>query len=262
MFADFLTKAELKFNKGESNILEKTTAENQRGQIQLQLKQLKQDVGIVKLQFKLLLNTNSDVVPDESEQKQEALLNADASRFKQHPRIKLLEQDQQISRMTTKLQRSKLLPDISVMYNNMTMKGVGADNVLYNYSQRFQSAQVGLGIPLFFGSQKAKINSSRAFELMAAANYQAGLQQMQTDYFQAISRFDAATESLKYYETKGLQNATVIVKTASRQFSNGEINYLEWVILMNQAITIQNEHINALKAFNESAIQLNYLNTK
>ena len=43
LFEEFLDKATFRFNKGESNILEKTTAENQRGQIGLQLAQLQRD---------------------------------------------------------------------------------------------------------------------------------------------------------------------------------------------------------------------------
>ena len=38
----------------------------------------------------------------------------------------------------------------------MTMKGMGADEVLYGNKDRFQSFQFNLGIPLFAGANKAK----------------------------------------------------------------------------------------------------------
>ena len=41
MYSDFLLKSNLRFEKGESNILEKATAETQRGQIAIQLNQLR-----------------------------------------------------------------------------------------------------------------------------------------------------------------------------------------------------------------------------
>ncbi len=41
VYASFLEKANLRFAKGETNVLEKTTAETQRGQIAIQLNQLK-----------------------------------------------------------------------------------------------------------------------------------------------------------------------------------------------------------------------------
>ena len=43
IFASFLERASLRFTKGEANILEKTTAETQRGQLKQQLLQLQQD---------------------------------------------------------------------------------------------------------------------------------------------------------------------------------------------------------------------------
>ena len=63
LFAEFLRKATLRFNKGESNVLEKATAENQRGQLGLQLSQLQQDLELLQIQFQLLLNTNTVFVP-------------------------------------------------------------------------------------------------------------------------------------------------------------------------------------------------------
>jgi len=63
--------------------------------------------------------------------------------------------------ISKKLEKAKLLPEFNLGYYSMTMQGSGADNVIYTTSSRFQSVQVGLGIPLFFGSQKAKINASK-----------------------------------------------------------------------------------------------------
>jgi cobalt-zinc-cadmium resistance protein CzcA len=54
-------------------------------------------------------------------------------------------------------------------------------------------------------------------------------------------------------------NANTIRKTANQQFANGDINYLEWTLLMNNAASIQIEYIEAVNALNQSLIQLNYL---
>ena len=60
--------------KRESNILEKTTAENQREQIALQLSQLGEDRKVAQLQFQLLLNTTTEFVPVEEKPDSENLL--------------------------------------------------------------------------------------------------------------------------------------------------------------------------------------------
>ncbi len=262
LYSDFLNKAELRFNKGETNLLEKVSAETQRGQIYLQLSQLNQDMEIIQLEFQLLLNSKTQFFPETNEIKLKYNVTPDASEIKQHPFIKSLYQQKQISFLNTKLERSKLFPDLSVMYNNMSMRGTGSDNVYYSGSARFQSAQVGIGIPLFFGSQKAKISSSKSNELITENNYQTGLQIINSEYLKAIAQLNNSKLILNYYENTAIKNSIIISQTANKQFANGDINYLEWNMLANQAITIQSEYINAIRNYNESVIQLNYLSNK
>ena len=59
-----------------------------------------------------------------------------------------------------------------------------------------------------------------------------------------------------------MNNAQLIIETANQQFANGDINYIEWVMLTNQAIAIKNEYLNGVYNLNESIIQLNYLSNK
>ena len=55
MYIGFLTKATARFKSGESNVLEQTTAENQRAQISIQLNQLNTDMELLLMQFQLLI---------------------------------------------------------------------------------------------------------------------------------------------------------------------------------------------------------------
>lgn len=262
LYEDFLTKAVLKYKKGESNILEKTTAESQRAQISIQQQQLNQELFMLLQEFQLLLNCKENYTPNNLETKLTVTATADINKTSEHPSLKLLKQQQQISFANTKLEKAKLLPDISFMYNSMTMKGTGADDVVYTGSNRFQSAQISVGIPLFFGSQKAHIQSMKTSQLISETNLQLGIKQFETEYSNAITKYETYKKTLDYYETKGLENANTITKTANQQLTNGEINYLEWVLLINQSVSIQNEYANALYQYNEAVIQLNYLSAK
>lgn len=262
IYAAFLDKAKLRFTKGESNVLEKTTAESQRGEIAIQLKQLQQDIEITQLQFDLLLNTTTRFIPNEANTKLELSISLDSSVVNQHPYLKIIEQQKKISGINRKLERSKFLPDINLGYNNMTMKGTGSDNVTYNYSSRFQSVQVGLGIPLFFGSQKAKLTASKINQNISDNNYLLEKNALKNQYQALLNKYQTHSETVKYYENTALNNAKLISETADKQFINGEINYLDWVMLTNQAISIQSNYLDAIKNLNETIIQINYLITK
>ena len=161
-----------------------------------------------------------------------------------------------------RLEKSRLFPDLQLGYYNMSMKGTGADNTVYSGSTRFQSLQLGIGIPLFFGAQKAKINASKIGSNIAENNYTWELKSLETNYQALISQYQTNQTALSYYENTALKNAQLITEASNKQFARGELNYLEWVMLNNQAISIRSAYIDATRNMNETVIQINYLLNK
>lgn len=262
LFGNFLQKMELRFKKGESNVIEKTSTAIQRAQAALQLKQLRVDLEVAELELNLIINTTNRYTAMQGDLKIPVIENLDAASLKEHPSGKLYLQQKQNSLLGRRLEQSKLLPDISIVYSNMSMLGTGSDNVLYSSrSQRFQSTQVGIGIPLFFGAQKSKIAATKSLESIAENNYEVNLKDLTAGYYTALFQYRNSFQTIQLYESELLQSALEINKAADKRFSNGEINYLEWSLLINQSLNVQNEYINALKKLNESAAQLNYIST-
>lgn len=259
LYAAFYKRAELRLAKGESNVLEKVTAENQLGQIRVQLAQLKQDFEVQQLHFQFLLNSSSPYIPSESSMKLSVNYKVDIEILKEHPNMKFLSQQQQIADAAIEVEKKKLLPTMALSYNNGSIRGTGADNKVYGGFYRFQSIQVGVGIPIFTAAQKAKINSEKVNKMVAESSYSVGLQNLNTAYRTAIVEHEKFQQTVAYFENTALNNSTIISTTAQQQLANGNINYLEWVTLINQATTIKNDYIEAIKNLNESTIQLNYL---
>jgi cobalt-zinc-cadmium resistance protein CzcA len=106
------------------------------------------------------------------------------------------------------------------------------------------------------------VNASALSEKIAENNYQTQLSALETHYQSARSQYETYLGALSYYEQTSMPEANIIRQTADKQFINGEINYLEWVMLNNQAIVIKNNHLDIIKVLNESIINLNYLNSK
>ena len=253
LFSKFFEKANLRLQKGESNILEKSTAETQKTAIAIQLKQLQTEIEIVRLEFQLLLNSEEAFLPEE------AFLKAvlEENKIEENPQLKLFEHQKKIFSAETSALKSKLLPEIIMGYNNNSFKGIGLDD-----AKRFHSLQVGLGIPLFGGSQKAKINASKLAEKLAESNYQTQVLNLKNEYNKLMVQHKANLEIVNYFETLNNKNSKTITDVANKQFINGEINYLDYVILINQAIAVQNSYIEAVKTLNETIISINYLNSK
>ena len=262
IYSEFLQKALIRFKAGESNTLEKATAQTQKDAIYLQLKALKEEINMANLQFRLLLNTTSDIEPY-AEQKRMQLIEADKSAIiAGHPLSRISLQQKEIAAANTRLEKSKMLPDLSLGYFNTSIQGTGADNIYYPSSKRFGAFNLGIGIPLFTGAQKARINASKLSESIAENTYQNQILNLGTQYSTFKSQYESYLQSTEYFESNSLKEAKLIRETANKQFINGEINYLDWVILNNQTVLIQNSYLDLIRNLNESIINLNYLSSK
>ena len=262
IFAEFLKKSEFRFKAGESNLLEKTTAETQRGAIKLELLQLIQDQKIALFQFQLLLNDDQQYAPITDKNTIEIAEKITDISINNHPNLKVAEQNKLVASTNSKLERTRLLPSFVIGYNNNSFIGTGANNVSYNNSNRFHSAQFGLDIPLFGGAQKAKIKSSKIQEAIAANDFE-NLQKIINNQYQTVRfQYNTNLEKIAYFEKTALPNALLIEKTANKQFVNGAINYLEWTLLINQSITIKNNFIETVYTNNQTITELNYILSK
>ncbi|MBK9554241.1 MAG: CusA/CzcA family heavy metal efflux RND transporter [Bacteroidetes bacterium] len=260
MYQQFLEKVTLQFDAGENTLLEKITAENMLGQIRLQLSEIVTELEIAIIRFQYLLNSNNTLLPEKSENK--LLVEENSGNINASPELLLLQQEIQTATVNTALQKVKLLPTLTLGYSNQSIQGNGADNVFYDRSTRFNAIEFGIGIPIFFGAQKALIDAGKTQELIAQNNYDIGVNNFKTDWQQNFKQYTQYSKTLEYYEKSALPNATLMLQTANARFENGDISYLEWVMLVNNVLTVKSAYIDALQKFNLSIITLNYLNNK
>lgn len=262
LFSRFLDKAKIRFKVGESNIMEKATAETQKAAVAFQLSQLRQEMETVLLQFGVLLNSENRFYPAGKIEKKKLTENVEAFEVDKNYTLKIYEHQNLISKALTKVEQSKLLPEISLGYFNTSMKGTGADDRYYNGNKRFQAAQVGIGIPIFRSAQKAKISAAKINEDIAISSFQQQKQQLELQLATVRKQYQYGLENVEQYEKTVLKNADLIMTTANKQFVNGEINYLEWGMLINQSVTIRSNYLDLVKTLNQAVVQWNYLNAR
>ena len=259
IYTNYYKRAELRLKKGESNILEKTTAENYRSQAEIQLANLKKDREVSLYQFNFLINDETTYSNENVNFYEISEFNRDSNYAGNPAVLKQLEQQKSIELAKLKAEKSKLLPTFNIGYNNSSMYGTGADDKFYEKSARFHSGMIGVGIPLFNGAQKSLIEAQKINQLIAENNYEIGSKNLKNQYEMLFGAFEKLKSETDYYQSKGLKNAETIMKTANRLYDEGEINYLEWSILINQSLDIQNKLIDTQKMLNEKIIQLNNL---
>lgn len=256
-YRELLRIADLRFKAGETNMLEKASTENQLTQLNKQRKELHKEAASLQQQLMLLINSSELRLP-QSESYKIQLSATDQAALENHPLFKLYLQKEKVAAAATQVEKSKLLPEINLGYNNMSIQ----NGLNYDLGSRFHSFQLGLGIPIFYGAQKARIKSAQTLQDITKNETAYAGKQLKAELEDALSQFKKNQEIVNDFEGSGLKNAKGITQTLNRQLQKGEINYLEWTVLNEQALSLRLDYLNAVNDLNNSIIQLNYLLSK
>ena len=251
IYTQYFNRAELRLKKGETNLLEKATAENLKSQINIQLFNIKKDKEIVLQQLNLLIN-GKEYYTNKKEDFFVEKINFSENDINNYWIIRQLEQQKNIEQARLGVEKSKLQPYFSLGYNNIAKRETGELMRLHNVS-------VGFNIPIFNSGQKAIIEGQKVNQLIAENNKHIGVRELKKQFVELNGNYEKLKSQVDYYQQKGLKNSEEIIKTANYQFYRGEINFLDWSILVNQALDIQNVYIDKVKELNDKTIELNSL---
>ena len=260
MYAAFLQRTEQRFNAGEGNIVEKTSALTQKLQAANQLQVINADITIIQYQFSNLLNSGQQLFPADIDPKVALISLPDTSMARQYPQAQLKLQQQNLLLQNILLANAKKLPLINLGYSNQSLSGLQTINGVgqtIDGSKRFSSVIAGLNLPIFSGYINAHIKSERFRYEAGMVEYADTVAQQKSVIKQLLVSFQKNNESLKYFETLALSQSTILLNNANLQFNSGAINFLEWSMLVNQSISLQAGYIDALAEWNNTVIELN-----
>ncbi|MEJ1240902.1 CusA/CzcA family heavy metal efflux RND transporter [Chryseolinea sp. T2] len=262
LFREFADKSNLRLKAGEANVLESTSANTRRAQIAVQLRQLDRDLEIALRQFNLLLQDSVNVTPDGTSIRSDTADSESEVSIESLPQSSLLRYKQDAARYRWRTERARMFPDIVVGYNNQSLIGpqvVEGQDRYFNANTRFSYVNAGITLPLFFKSQSARIEASKLEYLRAEKESVQHNRVMEAAITDARTEIEKYRESLLYYEGEGLQSARTIIQTADQKFNAGDIDFLQWVILVEQSIALETEYINTLSSYNTAVINLRNL---
>jgi cobalt-zinc-cadmium resistance protein CzcA len=262
IYSIFEQNAIRRFNAGETNILERASAEGQKQQIREQLQFLESDLNISLQAFNALLNGSGINYPTTTDFKYKMENASDTAKLNQNPRLNMFTHLMQAEHYQWKAERAKLSPDLFIGYSNMSI--IGVQNVngterYFNSSYRFSTVSVGLGVPLFFKAQKSRSEMHHIQVEKVKIEYELEKQKLKTEFYSTLQNVIKYQNSVDLYESKGLKNADIIMESAISQFKNGEINYLEYTMLLNQSVSIKADYFTNLQQLNHSKIKLESL---
>jgi len=262
LYQDFARASSIRYKTGESNLLEKTTAETQYLEVKNQLMLNEADIEISATRLQALLKSDKPIYNLEKLVKRMAPVNLDNSSLINNPQLGYLQQQVVIHDHVKRVEKSRMLPDITVGYFAQSLIGIqniDGQDVFFPSSRAFQGFELGLNIPLWIGPHLARARAAAFQEEATRKNAEYFATNLQGNYVQALRELDKNLASLTYYENSALKNADLIISQARKAYKGGEIGYVEYLQSLKMALLIKTNYLQSLTQYNQSILKTEFL---
>ncbi|MBZ4188915.1 CusA/CzcA family heavy metal efflux RND transporter [Niabella beijingensis] len=263
IYRNFQKAASLRYQSGETNLLEETTAKTQYNEILNQMAKNEAEIAIFTAELQRLLNNKDSAKISTTEFRK---LFFDLEKFDKtvasNPILAYQKQQIEIADKAIGVERAKAGPDFNVGYFNQSIKGnytVGGQNQYFGGSKRFQGLQAGISIPLFFKPYGSRIKAAKIERMVAESEYNLYETNLSKQFSQAYQDMIRDNRSLEYYEKSALPNVDLILKQAQIAFQNGEIAYVEFLQALRTYTDIRFNYLGTVNQYNQSIFKLQYL---
>ncbi|WP_339712074.1 TolC family protein [Cyclobacterium amurskyense] len=248
LYQQFSKAADRKFEVGETNYLEKLTAKSKKRELEVLLSQTRERKNQAYSKLAQLIQSSQDYRITEQKLTPLSLV---ASDWPHHPGVAYFEQAVGFRKNSLSLEKSKLLPDLHAEVYRGTNSGLNA--------QVYPGVMVGISVPLWFGAQKAKISASK-YELSQAKfeldNY---TYQLEKKREQLEIELKIYQESISFYNQEGKRLGQQMLEQGNQSFQNGEIDFFQFVVLLENSRSITLDYLNNLQQYNMTVLEINYL---
>ena len=260
IYSNFLGKAELRYKVGETSNLELITARNKYQEVQALKNSAEADLAFHYLNLQQLLNTDSvltmphTILP-------ELLLEMDNEGVSSSY-VAIYKQQVELARAKIGLERSKAMPDFTVGYaQQLVIRSFDPAKLNRGYTPgtRIAGIQLGVGIPLFNGAGRARVNSEKLVLQIAETDYLKTQTQVNAQYKQEMRSYLNHKSMVDYYASGGLKRADEQLRIAQVSYDLGEIGYIEFIQNTSLAVQSKLAYLQSLQQLNESVIRLQFL---
>lgn len=263
LLKDFSKSAELRYETGETTLMESSVAMAKEQELNVLITQNNTFLKNEKSKVKAYLNIQEDFIPAEIElvyEPHDPLASLDLSN---NNSLMLAQKDVEKLDATTKLERSLLLPDVKLGYTISSESGTftNSNGFIQTYGKQLRapSFNVGISVPIFFGSQSNRIKATSYATQQAALEKEYVHKQLSESVQQQLDIITAQETVIHYYQESALKNAAIIKDHANKSYKNGDISYIEYIQSTETALSIQMNFLDAVLQYNLSHNTLHYL---
>lgn len=246
LYQNFYKASNRKFELGETNYLEKITAEAKSRKITTDLAQIQQQITAQNKALVTLLQIDSSVVVTQQRlQKNNELSASNNTIYTNYYENSIATKKRELA-----LQKQNWLPGLNGEY--FQGKNTGLSSSLYGF-------QVGINIPILFSGNAKKVKIAKLEVAKSQAEYENNQQNLAYFYQQKEAELKSFIKAIEYYETTGKNLVNEILKVAEISYKHGEIDFFQYVQSLDNAIAIEIDYLENIVEYNQIQLTQQYL---
>jgi cobalt-zinc-cadmium resistance protein CzcA len=244
----FAEAARKRFDAGETPYLELVTAQALREQIKVQLRQAEEDIRVARTALNQLIQGDTIYDCRDSQMTRLILWPLDTAG---HPGLAWQDEAVRLAAAQTIMQKKTGLPGIDLEAFMGTNNGENAE--------LYPGVRAGVTVPLFAGEQRARVKASRTGEMIAWFSRSDFHRRLVDERQRLLAALRPLDESLAYYESTGRGYMQELRKHAYIALTNGEIDYIQYLQLLQTAQEVDKAYLNDLLTYNLTVIDANFV---
>ncbi|MEI6682877.1 MAG: CusA/CzcA family heavy metal efflux RND transporter [Bacteroidota bacterium] len=256
IFGNFLHAALSRYQKGETSLLERMTAESQLLAVKNRIGQATADIRIRECRLQTLINESNEIrIADTILVRLKFAIPPDSNTVVMNPSLLLLKSQVKLAKLEKNAEVSRILPGITLGYFTQSNREISP-------TARFTGFQGGLSLPILYSGRKGKIESAGIQEKMAREEFQFQSNSLSHSLHILLQEYEKYSRSVDYYETQALRQAQLLLDQAGISYRAGAIDYMEYVQNLRLGIEIRENYLETLNAYNQSVIALELLTNR
>ena len=145
-----------------------------------------------------------------------------------------------------RIERSRFFPELSVGYVRQKIAPLSG----------LDSWMVGISFPVLFFPQHSRVRQAKIDSYIARTEAESNIRQLNNKVEELSVALRKEGEHIRYYTTGALPEAEALLKSATVQFKESETDITQFVQSLNAAREIRRGYIEAVYAYNISALEL------
>ena len=263
LYERFCQIAQARYDAGEVSRLEWLNARRLKNENKLELEKALLEYSALLLRFQTALNVNYTVEPIENSLSLiEGYIPKDSVNFISTPEGIVADGRLKVAKRNQSLAKQSFMPTLSIgATSQLLIKGF---NPYHIDRPRFENGdfigfEVGIGVPLFFGSQRAKTRAAgKAIEAeeLRMAEYK---NRLMSEYQILNDDYRTALNAVEYYRNTGMPEAQEIARLSLVSYELGEVGYEEHARNLENALAVKKAYLEAHEKYNQTIIKLKHL---